>query len=462
MTSIYNKLKQLQYSEDYPFHMPGHKRNLKTDSLFDDIAKIDITEITGFDDLHHPEEMIREVMDDLKQIYGTKESYLLVNSSTAGNLAAIAALCKIGDKILVARNCHKSVYHAIELLGLDPIYVYPEIDKDGICEGITKEQVDEAIKSETRIKAMVLVSPTYEGRVSDIEGISDVLHKHNIPLIVDEAHGAHFIYYDAFPKSAVSAGADIVIQSLHKTLPAMTQTGLLHLCTDCVSKELMQKKLSIFQTSSPSYVLMSSIEQCIHICNENRGYFQQYCDRLWILRKKLEELQHIQLVRTDDIGKLVFSVKNTTMSGEELFTVLRDKYHLELEMSELYYVIAMTSICDTQEGYDRLYEALSQIDQTIGIHKIKNEFKTINFHKNQKAMKPEEATRKKRCQMDYKQAEGKIAAEFVFLYPPGIPLIVPGEIIDEYAIHKIDQYEENDMKVIGLDDHKIYIIDERI
>ena len=242
MTSIYNKLKQLQYKEDYPFHMPGHKRNLKIDPLLDAISKIDITEITGFDDLHHPEEMIRELMDDLKQIYGTKESYLLVNSSTAGNLAAIAALCNIGDKILVARNCHKSVYHAIELLGLDPIYIYPEIDEYGICKGITKEQIENIITKETSIKAMVLVSPTYEGRVSDIEGISDVLHRNNIPLIVDEAHGAHFIYHEAFPESAANSGADIVIQSLHKTLPAFTQTGLLHLCTDCVTREMMQKK----------------------------------------------------------------------------------------------------------------------------------------------------------------------------------------------------------------------------
>ena len=372
MTSIYDKLKQLQYGEEYPFHMPGHKRNLKIDPLLDEIAKVDITEITGFDDLHHPEEMIRDLMDNLKQIYGTEESYLLVNSSTAGNLSAIAALCKIGDKILVARNCHKSVYHAIELLGLDPVYIYPEVDEDGICEGITKEQVEAVIKEEKMIKAMVLVSPTYEGRISDIRGISDVLHQYDIPLIVDEAHGAHFIYHEAFPESAVSTGADIVIQSLHKTLPAMTQTGLLHLCTDCVSKEMMQKKLSIFQSSSPSYVLMSSIEQCIHICDGNRGYFQQYCERLWILREKLEKLQHIQLVRTDDIGKLVFSVKNTMISGEKLFEILRDQYHLEMEMSELYYVIAMTSICDTQEGYDRLYEAMTEIDQMIDLEKKQN------------------------------------------------------------------------------------------
>lgn len=459
MTSIYNKLKQLQYREDYPFHMPGHKRNLKTDSLLDSIAKIDITEITGFDDLHHPEEMIRQFMDDLKQIYKTRETYLLVNSSTAGNLAAIAALCNIGDKILVARNCHKSVYHAIELLGLDPVYVYPEIDEYGICKGITKEQIEKIIEEETMIKAMVLVSPTYEGRVSDIRGISEILHSRHIPLIVDEAHGAHFIYHDAFPDSAVSEGADIVIQSLHKTLPAFTQTGLLHLCTDCVTKEIMQKKLSIFQSSSPSYILMSSIEECIHICNENRGYFQQYCNQLWILREKLEKnLKYIRLVPTDDIGKLVFSVKDTTMSGEELFEILRDRYHLELEMSELYYVIAMTSICDSLEGYDRLYQALVEIDQHIEAKKSRDVLQEMNFHKNRKAMKPEEATRRSRRQIDYEEAKDKIAAEFVFLYPPGIPLVVPGEVIDEYVIYKISQYEKNDMKVIGLDDHKIYII----
>ena len=464
MTSIYNKLKQLEDKEDYPFHMPGHKRNLNIDPLLDAISKIDITEITGFDDLHHPKEMIRDLMDELKQIYKTKESYLLINSSTAGNLAAIAAVCNIGDKILVARNCHKSVYHAIELLGLDPIYIYPEIDEYGICEAITREQVEDILKIETKIKAMVLVSPTYEGRVSDIKGISDVLHQNKIPLIVDEAHGAHFIYHEAFPKSAINTGADIVIQSLHKTLPAMTQTGLLHLCTDCISKQKMQKKLSIFQSSSPSYVLMSSIEQCIHNCNENRGYFQQYCDRLWILREKLKELKHIQLVPTDDIGKLVFSVKNTTISGEELFEILRDRYHLELEMSELYYVIAMTSICDTEEGYDRLYQALKEIDQEIFEKKSsdKESLYEMEFHQNKKVMKPEQATKKKSKKIDYEQAKNKVAAEFVFLYPPGIPLIVPGEMIDEYAIHKIRQYEQNDMKVIGLDDHKIYVIDERI
>ena len=249
-----------------------------------------------------------------------------------------------------------------------------------------------------------------------------------------------------------------MIQSLHKTLPAFTQTGLLHLCTDCVTREMMQKKLSIFQSSSPSYVLIASIEQCIHICNENRGYFQQYYEKLWILREKLEELKHIKLVPTDDIGKLVFSVKDTTISGEELFEILRDNYHLEMEMSELYYVIAMTSVCDTQEGYDRLYQALKEIDSEITKKNTEYLFLENDFHQNKKMLKPEEAATKDRIQIDYDDAKDEIAAEFIFLYPPGIPLVVPGEVIDKYVIDKIRQYEQYNMKVIGLNDHKIYII----
>ena len=208
-----------------------------------------------------------------------KKVSFLINSSTAGNLAAISAVCKIGDKILVARNCHKSVYHGIELLSLDPIYVYPEIDGDGICRGITVKQIENIIEQEKNIKAAIIVSPTYEGRVSEIQEISGILHRKNIPLIVDEAHGAHFIYHKEFPESAVSLGADIVIQSLHKTLPSLTQTGLLHLCSDCISREQMQKKLSVFQSSSPSYILMASIDACIHSCIKNKKGFSTICTR---------------------------------------------------------------------------------------------------------------------------------------------------------------------------------------
>lgn len=458
MKSILQKLNEL--GENYPFHMPGHKRNFMKDSILGDLMTIDITEITGYDDLHHPKDMIRESMDFIKGVYGTRDSYFLINSSTAGNLAAISAACHIGDKILIARNSHKSVYHAAELLGLRPIYVYPKVDAYGICCGITKEQIQEIVKKETGIKAAVIVSPTYEGMVSDIAGIAQVLHQRNIPLIVDEAHGAHFIFEEAFPESAVSLGADIVIHSLHKTLPSLTQTGLLHLCTDRVTKEQIQNKLSIFQSSSPSYILMASIDQCIHSCAENKKSFQQYVSVLHHLRGKLNHLNHLKLVPSDDIGKIVISTKRTNMTGKELFDCLRDRYHLELEMSEMSYVIAMTSICDTVEALNYLVDALFEEDYQLAYQK-EQENEIILPH-NKTVFSIEKAVRESGKPIELCESEGKIAADFVYLYPPGIPLIVPGERISRAVIEKIEQYQTNHMEIVGYENGKIKIMNERI
>ena len=455
---LYKKLEAYGKSDFYPFHMPGHKRNpLTVDGDFP--VERDITEINGFDNLHHAEDILKRAQENVARIYGVQESFFSINGSSGAILAAVSAAVKKGGHILVARNCHKAVYHGIYLRDLEATYIYPHEDSRlGINGGISPSRVEMYLAENPDIEAVLITSPTYDGIVSDVARIAEAAHNHGVPLIVDEAHGAHFIYHEAFPESAANSGADIVIQSLHKTLPAFTQTGLLHLCTDCVTREMMQKKLSIFQSSSPSYVLIASIEQCIHICNENRGYFQQYYEKLWILREKLEELKYIKLVPTDDIGKLVFSVKDTTISGEELFEILRDNYHLEMEMSELYYVIAMTSVCDTQEGYDRLYQALKEIDSEITKKNTEYLFLENDFHQNKKMLKPEEAATKDRIQIDYDDAKDEIAAEFIFLYPPGIPLVVPGEVIDKYVIDKIRQYEQYNMKVIGLDDHKIYII----
>lgn len=460
MTQIFECLKDLNKQNIYPFHMPGHKRQKYGDSFVSELFSRDITEITGYDDLHQPEGIIRDAMSFIKEVYGVKESYLLINGSTAGNLAAVAALCKIGDKILMARNCHKSIYHAVELLGLHPVYVYPEIDEDGICLGIKMQQIAEILDQEKDIKAAVIVSPTYEGRISEVQEISELLHSYGIPLIVDEAHGAHFVFHSVFPESAVSQGADLVIQSLHKTLPSLTQTGILHLCSDFISGENIQRKLSIFQSSSPSYLLMASAEWCVHRCAENPQSFQQYADQLLIMRRKLKELVHIHLVENDDPGKLVLSVKNTSMTGQELFDLLRDSYHLELEMAEISYVIAMTSVCDTEEGWNRFFHALHEIDQKISNSEQLEQRDFII--KNQMALTPQETSQYSRRPVDLEKAEGTIGADFIFLYPPGIPLIVPGEIISRNAVQKLLQYENDKMKMVGVSDHKIYVLNKRI
>ena len=229
MERLYDKLKAYSESDFYAFHMPGHKRNkalLGIELPYD----LDITEIDGFDDLHHADGILKEEQERAARVFGAEESHFLVNGSTAGILSAVMGCTHRGDKILVARHCHKSIYHAIYMNGLVPRYVYPEFDISMHMNGeISKEDVAKALAAEPDIKAVVIVSPNYDGVVSDVKGIAEVAHSYRIPLIVDEAHGPHFGFHPAFPGRANDLGADVVINSLHKTLPSLTQTAILHI-----------------------------------------------------------------------------------------------------------------------------------------------------------------------------------------------------------------------------------------
>ena len=226
MKYLIDDLEEYAQSDYYPFHMPGHKRKSLS---FPNPYEIDITEIDGFDNLHHATGMIKEAEVRGAELYHSKRCFFLVNGSTCGLLAAISAATRRGDKVLVARNCHKAVYHALYMNELQAEYLYPSITKNGIQGQITAEQVQESLYENPDAVAVILTSPTYEGIVSDVAKIAEVCHEHGIPLIVDEAHGAHFGFGGGFPENAVKLGADAVIMSLHKTLPSFTQTALLHL-----------------------------------------------------------------------------------------------------------------------------------------------------------------------------------------------------------------------------------------
>ena len=249
-------MKYLTYgkSDVYPFHMPGHKRKSLS---FPNPYEIDITEIDGFDNLHYATGMIKEAEVRGAELYHSKRCFFLVNGSTCGLLAAISAATRRGDKVLVARNCHKAVYHALYMNELQAEYLYPSITKNGIQGQITAEQVQESLYENPDAVAVILTSPTYEGIVSDVAKIAEVCHEHGIPLIVDEAHGAHFGFGGGFPENAVKLGADAVIMSLHKTLPSFTQTALLHLTSDLIDEKRVERYLSIYETSSPSYIFMA-------------------------------------------------------------------------------------------------------------------------------------------------------------------------------------------------------------
>lgn len=539
METLYEKLVKYKQSDYYPFHMPGHKRNLSfletikegiceqslrmpssgSGKTFDrhncGLSKngislkqsscqieeneislmwnsygLDITEIEGFDNLHDAGGILADAMERAARVCGAEKTYFLVNGSTCGLLAGISACVQHGDRIIVARNCHKAVYHAIEINELAPSYIYPqEVKQYGICGGILAENLREMLITYPNAKLVVVTSPTYEGVVSDIQALADTAHEFGVPILVDEAHGAHFGQSDFFPKSALSCGADIVIQSMHKTMPAFTQTALLHLGHHTMAdKERIEKYLSIYQTSSPSYLFMASIDWCMDFLEQNpKRVFEIYEKRLknfYERSGKLRELEVFCPVLPDRIGgkkvyrnktdyneifdfdfsKINLFVKNTSgITGSQLYDILLKDYHLQMEMVSKDYVLAMTSICDTDEGMERLIEALEKIDMDCVQNKNITEKESLKklqvmsevydwkncMQHNPMKYTPYQVQGMQGKSVLFAESQGKITKEYIYLYPPGIPLLVPGEEITSELIERMEVYRNAGLKVCG-------------
>lgn len=467
MKTLEQRLWEYGQKGRYPFHMPGHKRNLmdaenEITDWFNEIHRLDITEITDFDNLHRPEGIIRQLEDEMRAFYHTKKTYPLVGGSTAGILSAVSACTEIGDEILIARNCHKSVLNACVVSNLRPHYIYPEwIPECGIYGGISPDKVDKCLKQNKNIRAVLIVSPTYEGIVLDIHKISEVVHSYNIPLIVDEAHGAHFSYRSgdsAFPASAIDF-ADMVIQSLHKTLPCMTQTALLHVNGERIDLCKLERYLGIYQSSSPSYVMMADISHCFHYMAEHPECMRMYEEKLQKLRKVLEKLHFVRILGKKDIGnygifdydigKLVFVPCVEGISGRNLFEKLRDTYQLELEMCAVSYCIGMTAPLDIQEGYDRLVNALLALEASYeGAGSADGHYEECSVPET--VLNPYEAERADFERVSYAQAEGRISARTLYVYPPGVAFLAAGERIDRAVLNQIEVYENNQFDITGI------------
>lgn len=457
METLYSRLKAYSDTDYYGFHMPGHKRN---QIRFGEGLPygIDITEIEGFDDLHHADGIIKEAQQEAARLYGAEETKFLVNGSTAGILSAVLGCTKKGDQILVARNCHKSVYHAIFLNELEPVYLWPGFSRQfQLNTEISVSAVKAALTKHSRIKAVVIVSPTYDGVVSDIESIAEAVHERGIPLIVDEAHGAHFGFHPYFPENALKKGADVVIHSLHKTLPSLTQTALLHMRGEYIDKRRISSYLDMLQSSSPSYILMASIHECIRMLREEKEQlFEPYVRNLDTLRKNLQNLKHLKLVQTEhyDRSKLVISVRHTDMSGRELYRELLEKYHLQMEMAAGSYVLAMTSPGDTKEGFARLEQALFELDAAAKFRENVQEDDIAKLPENPVICTSAKAAlcgAKETTYLPVEKSEGMISLEYAYLYPPGCPMIVPGERISRECIKRLAGYQKLGFKIEGLE-----------
>lgn len=458
---LYEKLIDIEKDGLYPFHMPGHKRNVLAlkdpDGFINKLAnayKIDITEIDGFDNLHDADGIIYEAEVNAARLYGSTETHFLVNGSTSGILSAISAVCERGDKIIVARNSHISVFNAIVLNGLIPVYIEPEIIlskyiHEGIQGSISTDAIEKVLHNNKDAKAVVITSPTYDGVTSDVKSIAKIVHEKNIPLIVDEAHGASFFLEE---KSAVQFGADIVINSVHKTLPALTQTALIHINSDIVNKERVRKYLKIYQTSSPSYILMGSIDYAVYVMERyGKELLDDFRLRINKFVKEVSSLKNLKLINKDvlinegafdfDYSKIIISA-NGTVTGKDLSNVLRNRFNIEPEMAAGEYVLLMTTVFDTDEGMNRLKNALYEIDKLLS--------------ESSGAFLDEISSYKEDADNHYKNAEhikqiSKLVGEkspfSVFAYPPGIPIIAEGEIIREDSIKKIERAVNRNLDV---------------
>lgn len=470
--NLLQRLEQYSKSDYYPLHMPGHKRRI---SHFGQPFAIDITEIEGFDNLFHAEGILLEAQQRAAKLYGADETYYLINGSSCGILAAVSASVRRGGRLLMSRNSHKASYHAAFLNGLHVSYLYPEADMlRGINGAVRAGAVREALEQHPDIQAVLITSPTYDGVESDIREIALQAHQAGAVLIVDAAHGAHFGMHPYFPEHALDCGADIVINSLHKTLPSLTQTALLHVKGPVADRERIRKYLGIYQSSSPSYVLMAGMDACIGLLDsQGAQLFDAFADRLENMRAALRGMQTLHLVDGQeaelycydyDRSKVLVSTERSRLTGPELAGILRREYHLEPEMEAEHYVTAIMTAADTQEGFERLTKALLEIDGRLSAQQEpldKEDQKVSEYQSracarwllNEEALCIEEAENRPDERIPIQDSTGRISAEYAYLYPPGIPLLVPGERISAQLVERLGYYRRIGLNVQGLSNY---------
>ena len=448
--------------------MPGHKRkalgdveqNSQIDAVLDAVQAIDVTELPDTDDLHRPTGMIGQSLKELARVYETLASFYLVNGATCGILAGITACAKLSGKkhILVARNCHSSVYNAVQLLELTPVYLDPCFTPEGqphFYGGITMHDVKDLLEGLPRevrgdLCCAVLTSPTYEGIISDIQRIANVVHGFHIPLLVDEAHGAHLPFAGKeAPVSSLYLGADITVQSLHKTMPAPTQTALLHVQSEALV-EPVQKYVSVYMTSSPSYPMMLSMERAVALADENRADFSTFYENIAGLRERVRALNSIRLYDAADAvdagaydydaSRLVICAETagkTRIPGSALLSLLQSE-KIECEMAGPDYVVLIATVCDGAEDMRKLYSVLEDLDKRLSAGE---------------AIPQQDADFAQDTEQLIAQAEamlGKVAQQNIYAYPPGSYIVTVGETVTEKAVGEMKRLLRSGICLYGL------------
>ncbi|MBU8881438.1 aminotransferase class I/II-fold pyridoxal phosphate-dependent enzyme [Bacillus sp. FJAT-29790] len=423
------------------FHVPGHKYGQlfpkDADGFFKEMLKLDVTELSGLDDLHSSEGVILEAEELLAQLYGVKKSFFLVNGSTVGNLAMIMAAVEENDTVLVQRNCHKSILNGISLVKADPVFLGPDFDEDwGVAGGVSVDTVKMAIDKYPDAKAIILTYPNYYGMVNELEEIIELSHFNGIPVLIDEAHGAHFVRGGLFPRSAVKLKADIVVQSAHKTLPAMTMGAFLHYNTDIISERDVRRNLAILQSSSPSYPIMASLDIArSYLATYSNNDAECLLQKVNELKKGLKQLKGIEVLSyRNGIGDpLKITIQSTSsLSGYDIQDLLENE-GIYPEMADPFNVLLVVPLLKSDMKYpidkivSHFHAALKFVTYTKNVKRKTVYGSKPNISKLAMNAKERAALNSRPVSLD--EAIGKISAQLIIPYPPGIPLLFPGEII---------------------------------
>ena len=446
-----------------PLHMPGHQRKRDMGTALP--YAYDYTEVEDLDNLHAPEGILQEAMNRTAAYYGCSDCFYLVNGSSSGLQAGIFTLLKEGDEVVVARNCHRSVFYALSLRKAKIHFLLPEFWEDFSCFGsISPKAVERLLREFPKSKALIFTSPSYEGVVSDVEGIARLCHENGLSLLVDEAHGAHFSPKrgTSFPESAISLGADLVVQSPHKTLCSLTQSAWILGNGERYSREKLSFYLSVFQTTSPSYPLMLSLEKATTLLEtKGEALFSHWKEVMESFREKARTLSYFTFLWEKeeacfamDFSKIFLRALGIPKLrlGRDLAKLLREDYGIESEMHSGENLLLMTGPFILEEELERLFFALKDIERRFGKEKgkpLRSKLLSSALYQISVAENTLQISEglKEGEELNLRDGEGRICLEYLSLYPPGIPLLFPGEKLTAEKIQAIEALEKEGIEL---------------
>lgn len=470
-TPLFDGLKQHAAKQTVPFHIPGHKRGTGMDPEFrhfigENLLSIDQINIEPLDDLHHPHGIIDEAQKLAAEAFSSDYTFFSVQGTSGAIMSMIMAVCGPNDKIIVPRNVHKSIMSAVVFSGAKPVFIHPELDRDlGISHGVSVNSVAKAIRNHEDAKALLMINPTYFGISADLETIVETAHHYNMPVLVDEAHGVHIHFHEELPVSAMQAGADMSATSVHKLGGSLTQSSVLNVQGELISRSRVQTVMSMLTTTSTSYPLLASLDTARrYLAVNGRQALTNTIKLAEDTRKQLNAIPGIYCpgrelldgkTRFDfDPTKLIISLRDLQIDGYQIEQELRREYNIEVELSDLYNLLCILTPGDTEKTAGRLVQAIKQIAA-----KYFRAEKPVTDQLNVDipnipilTLSPREAFYSETEIVPLTESAGRISAEFIMIYPPGIPIFIPGEIIENENIDYILKNKESGLPVQGLED----------